>query len=87
MQSEKAMLDKILAINDELNMMYRHLAKYSLIYQKRLHSLSDCWTFKSDKVKAKIDKLKWYIYGYECFYKQLVWCLAGGLYEKRIKET
>ena len=53
MQSEKAMLDKILAINDELNMMYRHLAKYSLIYQKRLHSLSDCWTFKSDKVKAK----------------------------------
>lgn len=26
MQSEKAMLDKILAINDELNMMYRHLA-------------------------------------------------------------
>lgn len=32
MQSEKAMLDKILAINDKLNMMYRHLAKYSLIY-------------------------------------------------------
>lgn len=87
MQSEKAMLDKILTINDKLNMMYRHLAKYSLIYQKRLHSLSDCWTFKSGKVKAKIDKLKWHIYGYECFYKQLVWCLAGGLYEKRTKET
>lgn len=87
MQSEKAILDKILAINDELNKLYVHLAKYNMIYAKRVHSLSDCWTFKSDKVKTKIDKLKWLIYGYECFYKQLVWCLAGGIYEQRKPKT
>lgn len=83
MQSEKEILNKIPAIDTILKMKYKHITKYSELIDKQVHTLSDCWTFKSDKLKEKLERKKFETFGYECTMKQLVWVLAGGLYAKR----